>query len=149
VTFAAALKPAIANQSWYDALTNGGWQEILNSLQVGLSAAFMLLAVILLIVARRWAGGAHMIRAVVGAAGMLLALHVFRLALNFEHIDWPQTASLIQHGYVQEGVAGILRHTYTGGMIMSGLLLLASTVILAWPPRRPQEGPAASVGKGV
>jgi hypothetical protein len=149
VTVAAALKPAIANQSWYDALTNGGWQEILNSLQVGLSAAFMLLAVILLIVARRWAGGAHMIRAVVGAAGMLLALHVFRLALNFEHIDWPQTASLIQHGYVQEGVAGILRHTYTGGMIMSGLLLLASTVILAWPPRRPQEGPAASVGKGV
>ena len=145
--FAGVFDPSLANTSWYGSFMDGSWEEILGPVQIGLSTALMLLAVIVLMMARRRAGGAHMIRAVFGPAGMLASLQALHFALNFDGIDWPKTASFMQHGYIREGLGDILRQAHTGGMIAAGLLMLASTLVLAWPPRRHDDLPA--VGKGV
>jgi hypothetical protein len=133
--------------AWFDTFMAGSWQGTLDSLQMALSVGFMFLAVLVLIVARRWAGGAHMFRAIVGAFGMLASLHLSRLGLNLDRIDWADKASLVQHGYYQDVLREVLDHAQAGAFVWAGLVMLASVLVLAWPPRRQEQVPV--VGKGV
>lgn len=133
--------------TWFDSVMDGSWQGILDSLEKAVSAGLMFLAAIVLIVARRWAGGAHMFRAVAGAIGLLMSLQMARLAMNLDAVDWNAKASLVQHGYYQEVLRDVLERVYPGGMVLAGLVMLGSFLVLAWPPRR--QEPMPPVGKGV
>jgi hypothetical protein len=133
--------------SWFDSVMNGSWQGILDSLEMALSAGFMFLAALVLIVARRWAGGAHMLRVILGAIGLLGSLQLVRLALSFERTDWAAKVSLVQHGYYQEVLRELLGRVSFGGIVLAALTMLGSVLILAWPPRRQEQMPV--VGKGV
>jgi hypothetical protein len=133
--------------TWFDSFMAGSWQGTLDSLQMALSVGLMFLAILVLIVARRWAGGAHMFRAIVGAIGMLVSLHLSNAALRFDRIDWADKASLVRAGYIQDVLREVLSNAYTGGFVLAGLMMLGSVLVLAWPPRRQEQMPA--VGKGV
>ena len=80
-----------------------------------------------------------MVRAIVGAIGMLASLHLSRLGLNLDRIDWSDKASLVQHGYYQDVLRDVLDHAQAGEFVWAGLVMLASVLVLAWPPRRQER----------
>ncbi len=141
---------AMVTENHPETLSSEGFRNaayLLPLLGWGLSGGIMLLAAILLILARRWMGGAHMVRAVLGSGGLLVSLFALFVTLGFDRVDWLDKASLVRHGYARDVVRDILQRMEPAGLLATVLLLLASVLVLAWPPRRHEQTPA--VGKGV
>ncbi|MEM8783988.1 MAG: protein kinase [Planctomycetota bacterium] len=91
----------------------------------------MLAAAALLVVARRWNGPVHMIRAVVGIG--LLGIAVLLIG-NGLGAGWA-----LRYGGLQPGTT-MLQQTLRrvqNNMLPASLLALAGVVVLVWPPQRP------------
>jgi len=115
---------------------------------VVLAVGLIVLASVLLIVARRRAGGVHMFRAILGPLGMLLAL--LSLAETLSRMPWVQVSDIAHRSGLWPAAEVILNSARVGYALFAAGLVLVSTMILAWPAREapppqslpPQEGSA-------
>ncbi len=125
---------------------NSGWHVGVEQLLGLLWWGQMLIAAALLVVARRWSGPVHMLRAVIGVA--LLGMAVLTLGDNLG-AGWFSRFSghpALNTPPAQWMTGPALRHVQDG-MVPAALLALAGVVVLVWPPRRPliQNSPKEGV----
>ncbi len=108
---------------------NTGWAVVVAQFLALLWIGQMLVAASLLVVARRWNGPVHMIRAV--AAVAILGMSVFMARENFG----PGWINVPAPGESLQDVIVTMRGG-TDAIIMASFLALAGVVTLVWPPRR-------------
>ena len=128
-----------------DSLGMADWPRLAGELGTAVTAVLVGLAVILLILARRKAGAAHIFRVIPGSVGLVLAMLTFGEA--FDHIGWPRIADDLNAGRIGPAIDIITRNA-DGWVGLFGLvLLLVSIMILVWPARRlPVPGASHSSG---
>ncbi len=149
LTVAGAVHPEIARTPLFKLAVDGYPSDMVNGIYLVATGAAALAAASLLAFARGRAGGAHMMRAVVGCIGTVVSTYLFWMAVT---PDNPPYLSMALHqmreGHVLETVQMLWKGAERPGLFFAGLVLLGSVLVLAWPARRPQE-PLASTGKGV
>lgn len=106
------------------------WPSTMNALCVAVAAIVGAAGTILLVVARRRAGAAHIVRVFLGAAGLVLGTSIF--CAEFQRIRW---VNLPPYPRVGQVLTLIVQGAEGKPLIFGTLVLLAALTILAWPPR--------------
>jgi len=123
------------------------WPQMVQEIGWSLSFAVMVLGTVLLVIGRRRAGAAHVIRAVLGLFGLIWTLQALSGALG--RTDWSMVAEMTRNNLPGMAVE-TLHKTLSGGAthaaMAAGGLLLASTVMLVWPARKTSPDGAAKEG---
>ncbi len=124
-----------------------GWPLLLRRVGMLGALGFIGLGILLTALGRRRAGFAHVIRALLAGAALMLAVGLF--ADFFGVVRWPMVADMLQHERIGPAMEYLLdqlgRNTDDG--IFSAGLLLGGILVLAWPERRPAQ-PVATSGQG-
>jgi len=119
-----------------------GWPGLATRLGFILSIALLVFSALLLVVARRQAGGAHIVRALVGL-GLLLGAGAFWHEA-FSHLRWANLVAEASNARRLEIVLDSLPEE-AGAAVVA---LIAAGVILLWPERR-RIVRVDSIGEGV
>jgi TM2 domain-containing membrane protein YozV len=139
--------PALA-QDIHQVFGYGGWPGLLDRLLVTAMVVVMVLAALVLIVARRKQGTGAMLRAVVGTFGLLVTVWAFRGAVT--GVAWSTIASLWHAGRGSAAMAAFFQQVMEPPAAMAGVLLLASMIVLCWSGERPKPAaarPRAAAGR--
>lgn len=103
-----------------------------------LCGTFTVTGLSLLLFARRRNGAAHLLRAVTGVGFLMLAFLALHVAIADRDV-WGRTA-----GQSVQVVAEQMTRALTDGpAVLAGATFLLAMLLLAWPPRRLREAPAA------
>jgi len=138
-------EPSLARELERDVFGYPGWPGLLGMLLLDSCVLLMLVAVTLLVFARRRVGAWHMIRAVLGGVGLLASL--YPVANEFERIAWPTVVHLLDQG--QTGLAlDSIMNRLGGELLYAPLLFLLSIILLAWPEQRPRYDLPAPSNEG-
>lgn len=111
-----------------------GWPALLQQIGAALVIVLFLFATVCLIIARRNAGGMHLVRAVLGIFGLLSVQMVIRTA--FDHADSLGLAEVLRGHNVEQHLAAFFESVQTGPLYTAAGLFVLSVVLLAWPPKR-------------
>jgi len=142
----AGLFPGLARELERDVFGTPAWPQILHRVGKAVVIIVMLLSAAVLVFARRRAGLAHMLRAVVGTLGLLAALSSLRGALA--RIDWSTIAERINNNWTGAAIETFLDGVRRNDAILAGVLFLAAIFVLAWPERRATLLPAGQGSQG-
>ncbi|HOB73159.1 MAG TPA: protein kinase [Phycisphaerae bacterium] len=112
------------------------WPRLLGQLGTILAVGLMLMGVIALVLARKAAGGAHILRAILGTAGLGLCFYGLHAALSF--VPWPEVFALSRQNRVGPAIELLLNKADSEWLLFSCCCLLTGTLLLAWPERRRQ-----------
>jgi hypothetical protein len=119
------------------------WPNLVQRLGVIAVAIFVLTACVVLMTARRTAGVGHMIRGVLGLAGLVCAVSMF--GASFHDLQaWPAIAPLVAQNKIPAAFDLYLHQWDNEYVAFAAGLFLLGIVLLAWPGRRPAERQAAS-----
>jgi hypothetical protein len=147
--------PSVAAAAWPEAdpvrmlgqALGSNWPRIVEQAGVMLIAALLFLAAILIMIGRRRFGPAHLIRAIAGLGGFFWAIQLFRS----EAISTDAVRRMVD--LFQQNQAGSALEILFGAFsqeeaIVAGVIMLASVLILSWPPRKrvPVFGPLPHQG---
>jgi len=121
------------------------WPKLFKELGMIVTAALLLLAAIFIIIGRRHLGARHLVRGVLGLAGLLAAVMWLcdGISWGFRGIDDLGSQQL---GVVLERM---LRNCQGEEVVFAGVFFLVSIVVLAWPPRRKEMTLTPALGQGV
>jgi len=125
--------PQIAEEITHE-FGDASWPWLFRKILVAQAGLLVLLASGLWIAIRRRAGGAHMMRVVLGASGLAATLAALRYALD--RIDWWKIGALVNGEQPGPAVEVFLDRVDNQSAVLAGILLLVSIILLAWPPRR-------------
>lgn len=144
----ADIPPGLGRELERDIFGTSAWPGVVHRLGEILTILIMLIAVVVLIVARRCAGCGHMLRAAVGASGLLLALNSLRDALG--RVNWFGIVEQANSHQVAAAIETFLNAVRRNDALLAGALFLAAVFVLAWPERRMayQLGSSDSEGDG-
>ncbi len=111
---------------------DANWPGVARTILTLAMFAVMLIASLLFVVARRAAGGTHMLRGVLGPAALILALKALGQAAGG---NWAEV-----HRYAAQGRLGMGLENYMGLFdgsvaLLSAGLAIVGVFLLAWPPR--------------
>jgi hypothetical protein len=130
----ASLLPEAGLSEELTDLLGPDWPRLLSRTGYVASVVVMLLATTLLLIARRPAGAAHCIRAVLGAIGLLMTLSALDEALD--RVNWVVISGMLNSDQVGPAIEAFLDAARDEQAMVAGFLFVASTLMLAWPPRR-------------
>jgi hypothetical protein len=112
------------------------WPSLVFKLGVIAVPSIALLATIFLVAARRQAEFLHILRAVVGVAGLLLVCPIVYESLYWmRRQGWEPIASMIADNRIGPALETFIDRI-DGAVVMAPILFLVSFIVLAWPPRR-------------
>ena len=132
IVAAGVTDPSLARELQRE--LGSGWEELLNHLGLLAGVVVMLLAAVVMVFARREAGFAAMLRAAVGAFGLLMTVYAVRASLA--GVDWSGVAAVFQRGVVAPAINAMLAQASRSPAILAAVLLVASVIVLCWPSRR-------------
>lgn len=136
----AVIAAGIPDQSLEQELTREfgytNWPQLLERIGTFLTVFLLLASCAILLLARRKSGGAHCLRAVLGAVAIGAALAAFADATN--RIQWATVSTLAQAERIGPAIDAALGAIDEEEAIISAVLLLISIVLLFWPAKRPQ-----------
>jgi len=112
-----------------------GWPQLLERIGLAFAAIFLLIAAISVIIARGKSGPFHIIRAVLGMLGLMLALGLFSDAMP-KHYP-PETIAMLSNGQLGPALEKIFKSPGEEEA-MAIIFLVVSVVILAWPAKQKQ-----------
>ncbi|MHC4638155.1 MAG: protein kinase domain-containing protein [Planctomycetota bacterium] len=113
-----------------------GWPQLLERIGLVVVCILLLLAAVFVIIARRKSGPFHIIRAVLGMLGLLLALTLFSDAMPRQY---PQeVVNMLNNEQLGPALEKLLKSTGDEELVFALIFVVVSVVILAWPPRRKQ-----------
>ena len=102
----------------------------------------LLFACALFFIARRRAGGWHMVRSVLGSVGLIFSIGFMMDDLC--RLNWPSITSFINMNKPGLVVQAILQGLQTDSAILGTIFTLASIFVIAWPAKEP-SGPFVAV----
>jgi hypothetical protein len=105
------------------------WQGLMHVALKILTGLGMIMAGMLLTIARRWAGPRHMFRALLGIGGCGIALITLHAALAGH---WVELGGRPMPG----AMVAFLNKADPAPVIAAAVFLVVSVVILCWPPPR-------------
>ncbi|HET6429610.1 MAG TPA: TM2 domain-containing protein, partial [Phycisphaerae bacterium] len=111
-----------------------GWPGLVDRIAVLVTVVVMLLAAVIMVFARRRSGLGSMVRAALGAFGLLMAVYSLRAALAA--IDWSAIAEKIRPHQTGQAIELLFAQVREAPAILAGVLLLASIIVLCWPAER-------------
>jgi len=111
-----------------------GWQAAMDTIVIAVMGIVMVLAAMVMIVARRRSGGAAMFRAVVGIFGLAMTVASLRGAMAL--VQWQNVAEPVKRGYPLRAVGVFFSQMQEAPAIFAAVLLLASMIVLCWPAER-------------
>jgi TM2 domain-containing membrane protein YozV len=123
------------------------WPELVTRLCAIVIVVLMLIAVVLVVVGRRRHGAMHLIRAVAGLAGLVIAIMV--LCEGVREYEVAQVVDLLNSQQIGPAIERLLASFRSEETLIAGGVFLASVVILAWPPRRRQAIITPMLAQGV
>ncbi len=138
---AAGFPDASLNRELTQAFGYSQWPGLVGRIGRFLALFIGLAGTLIVLIARRRSGAAHTGRALLGAIGLLIT--VSTLAVAFDDIDWVTVVALLDAGKAGIGLEKLLEQIHSQPGIMSGLLFLVSSIVLAWPERRERLDVAA------
>jgi len=123
------------------------WPRLAVKLGLILVPVTALLAAVFLVAARRRAGIMHMLRAVLGIGGLIVAC--VPLGEAFIHTRWTTVVDHINANRIGPAIETFIDPVEGGIAILAAVVFMVSFVVLAWPPRRrivlPPAAPAEEV----
>jgi hypothetical protein len=140
--FVAISAPDLAAEISQDLGPN--WPTMSARIGIALASILLVFAALLLVIARREAGGAHMARGVLGIVGLFITGVICQEML--EHIPWLE---LITEPRDVIRIETALNSIDSAAAVGAMITLLISGVILAWPERRRTIALDATVREGV
>jgi hypothetical protein len=128
-------------------LFNGysGWPALAERIAVMAVSIVMLLAVVLQIFARRRCGVMHMLRGIIGTAGLIVSILILASAFRWMSA-WPAIQPLVQIQQFAAAMDVFLNHWSLQDAIIAGVVFLLAAVVLAWAPRRATRATRAPAG---
>jgi hypothetical protein len=135
--------PSVAAAAWPEAdpvrmlgqALGADWPRIVEQAGVMLIAGLLFLAAILMMIGRRRFGPAHLLRAIAGLGGFFWAIQLFRSdAVSTDSAR--RMVDLIQQNQVGPALEILFRAFSQEEAIVAGVIMLASVLILSWPPRK-------------
>ncbi len=147
--------PSVAAAAWPEAdpvrmfgqALGSDWPRIVEQAGVMLIGALLFLAAVLIMIGRRRFGPAHLIRALAGLGGFFWAIQLFRGgAISTDSVR--RMVDLIQQNQLGSALEILFRAFSREEAIVAGIIMLASVLILSWPPRKraPVFGPLPHQG---
>ncbi len=112
-----------------------GWPGLMQGAGLPLSFGLLGLGGVLLTAARRLEGVPHMLRAISGAGGLMLAMGIGTGLMNNNHHVWEIVAPEIRADRIGPAVELFLNSTDQAAGVFALVFLAASVLILAWPPK--------------
>ena len=122
------------------------WPDLFMRLGMVVTATLLLLAAVFVIIGRRHSGGCHLIRGVLGLAGLLAAVMWLSDGISRGFQVGAEAVSPQQIGPLLENV---LQNSRNEEVLFAGVFFLVSVVILAWPARRKQIMLTPALNQGV
>jgi hypothetical protein len=135
--------PSVAAAAWPEAdpvrmlgqALGSNWPRIVEQAGGMLIAALLFLAAVLIMIGRRRYGPAHLIRALAGLGGFFWAIQLFRSeTISTEAVQ--RMVDLIQQNQAGSALEILFRAFSQEEAIVAGVIMLASVLILSWPPRK-------------
>ena len=118
------------------------WPSLVTRLSFVALGVLLLSATLALVVARRRVAGWHMIRSLVGPAGMMLS--IYHVGQSFRGTNWTAIAGLAHANQPGAALDTFLTAPDEKHFIMAAVVLLLSIVLLAWPPKKAAPTPSGS-----
>jgi hypothetical protein len=123
------------------------WPELLMHLGMNLSIILLLFASVFIILGRRHLGARHLIRALLGLLGLILAISAFSEAISGRYSR--EVIEMLNNRQIGPAFERLLQCWQNEQAFIAGILFLVSVVILAWPPRRRQTVMTDMPNQGV
>jgi hypothetical protein len=144
---AAGLPDPSVAQELTDVFKSASWPNSLDRIGTGAAVLLMLLAAVFLVIGRGPSGPWHIIRALVGIAGLALAMLIFAEAMPTSYPE--QVVDLFQTAQFGPAIEKLFSIIGTEEAIVAAVFLLTSMVVLSWPPKRKDPVLAPLQNKGV
>ncbi|HPD30632.1 MAG TPA: protein kinase [Phycisphaerae bacterium] len=147
----AIIAAGIPDQSLEQELTRefgySNWPQLLERIGTFVAVFLFLASCAILLLARRKSGGAHCLRAVLGAVAIGVSLAAFADATS--RIQWATVSTLLQAERIGPAIDAALGAIDKEGATISAVLLLISIVLLFWPADRRQADVTTVGGDAV
>ncbi len=124
-----------------------GWPALMMRFGTTLPVVLILLASIFIILGRRHLGARHLVRALLGLFGLILAFSMFSEGISNRYSR--EVIDTLSSGQIGPAFEKLLQCWQCEEAFIAGILFLVSVVILAWPPRRKEIVYAAMPNQGV
>lgn len=127
--------PHLAAQLQRDFGNYAGWPNLAERIVIAVAGGVMVLAMLLGLIARRYAGAAHVSRVILAFAAFLGCFRILTEAMR--PVNWPSIVDMFNHNRVGAAMESLLDQAGRGqDWLMAGGLLLAGLILLGWPERR-------------
>lgn len=123
------------------------WPELLMRFGTTLPVVLVLLASIFIILGRRHLGARHLVRALLGLFGLILAFSVFTDGISNRYSQ--EVIEKLNSEQIGPAFEKLFQCWQSDDAFFAGVLFLVSVVILAWPPRRKETVYTAMPNQGV
>jgi len=131
---AAGLPDSSLNRELVELTGYAEWPRLALMLGVIFVPVVVTLAASFLVAARRRAGIMHILRAVLGAGGLLLAC--FFLCMSLGRTQWPAIIAQMNANKIGPGIETLINRAGELEALLAAVTFLVSFIVLAWPPKR-------------
>ena len=124
-----------------------GWPALLMRFGTTLPMVLVLLASIFIILGRRHLGARHLVRALLGLFGLILAFSIFSEGISNRYSQ--EVIEKLNSEQIGPAFEKLFQCWQCEEAFTAGVFFLVSVVILAWPPRRKETVYTAMPNQGV
>ncbi len=135
--------PAVAAAAWPNEepvreltrVLGAEWPTVAEQVGTMLIVLLLFLAAILIMIGRRKSGPMHLVRALLGLGGFFWAVQLFRSeAMSAAQVQ--SVIALFQQNQVGPALEMLFGAFSQQPVVVAGVIILASVLVLSWPPRR-------------
>lgn len=126
-----------------------GWPRLFESAGMTLALCSLVIGGLLLIFARRGEGVMHMLRALLGVAGLFIAVLSAPDVVPQSANMWPSVVTELQANRVGPAIELLMKRMEAGALFFGLVFLVAPILVLAWPPRRGVSPASPPAGEGA
>ena len=124
------------------------WPHLLRKMAAVCVGVVMLLALTIQAFARQRGGVVHMIRGIVGAVGLIVAMLPLAKAVS-AHAPWREVGLAVSQKMYNDAADQFLSSFQSAPAVGAGVIFLVSVILLAWPARRARDTAGASAHPSI
>jgi TM2 domain-containing membrane protein YozV len=125
------------------------WPSLMHTLGSPLGFGLIVGGGVLLVVARRRMGTVHMLRAMCGGGGLVLAATIGTGLMNYNHRVWEDVSLELQANRLGPALELFINRMDQPVGVFALVVLVVSILVLAWPPKQRTLGVGPAVKEGA